>query len=406
MNEKIAVIGGGPAGIIAAGTIGSRGKNVTLIEKNEKLGKKLFITGKGRCNITNAAPIDELFDYINTNKNFLYSSLYSFTNDNIIELLESFGLKTKVERGNRVFPASDKSSDVIKALEKFLKKNKVNIMLNSNVENIVLKNKTFVITISGKDYEFDKVVIATGGVSYPSTGSTGDGFTFAKRMGHSVIPLKPSLVPIEIDSECIKDLQGLSLRNVNLSAYLGKKLLKEEFGEMIFTNHGISGPIVLSISNGINKYINKELKLEIDFKPALNVEKLNNRLLRDFELYSNKQLKNALNDLLPQKLIPWVIKLSNTNPEKTVNQITKEERINLVQIIKGFPLKFKKFRPIEEAIVTSGGVSTKEINPSTMESKLIPNLYFVGEVIDVDALTGGYNLQIAYSTGYLAGVNV
>ncbi|KAF0091973.1 MAG: flavoprotein [Fusobacteria bacterium] len=408
MNEKIAVIGGGPAGIIAAGTIGSRGKDVTLIEKNEKLGKKLFITGKGRCNITNAAPIDELFDYINTNKNFLYSSLYTFTNDNIIELLENFGLKTKVERGNRVFPASDKSSDVIKALEKFLKKNNVRIMLNSKVDSIVYrkKNKSFVITIGEKDHEFDKVVIATGGVSYPTTGSTGDGFTFAKRMGHNIIPLKPSLVPIEIDAEWIKDLQGVSLKNVNLSAYSGKKLLKEEFGEMIFTHHGISGPIVLSISNGINKYINKDLRMEIDFKPALSIEKLNNRLLRDFEQYSNKQLKNALNDLLPQKLIPWVIKLSHTDPEKTVNQITKEERMNLINIIKGFPLKFKKFRPIEEAIVTSGGVSTKEINPSTMESKLVPNLYFVGEVIDVDALTGGYNLQIAYSTGYLAGISI
>lgn len=408
MNEKIAVIGGGPAGIIAAGTIGSRGKDVTLIEKNEKLGKKLFITGKGRCNITNAAPIDELFDYINTNKNFLYSSLYTFTNDNIIELLESFGLKTKVERGNRVFPTSDKSSDVIKALEKYLKKNKVQIMLNSKVENIVYKNnnKKFVITIGEKDYEFDKVVMATGGVSYPITGSTGDGFTFAKKMGHNIIPLKPSLVPIEIDAEWIKDLQGVSLKNVNLSAYSGKKLLKEEFGEMIFTHHGISGPIVLSISNSINKYINKDLRLAIDFKPALSVEKLNNRLLRDFEQYSNKQLKNALNDLLPQKLIPWVIKLSHTDPEKTVNQITKEERMNLINIIKGFPLKFKKFRPIEEAIVTSGGISTKEINPSTMESKLVPNLYFVGEVIDVDALTGGYNLQIAYSTGYLAGISI
>ncbi len=406
MNERIAVIGGGPAGIIAAGTIGSRGMNVTLIEKNEKLGKKLFITGKGRCNITNAAPIDELFDYINTNKNFLYSSLYSFTNDNIVELLESFGLKTKIERGNRVFPVSDKSSDVIKALEKYLKTNKVNIMLNSNVDNIVLKNGIFEIIIGGKNYEFDKVIIATGGVSYPSTGSTGDGFKFARRMGHTVITLKPSLVPIEVYGEWIKDLQGVSLKNVNLSAYSGKKLLSEEFGEMIFTHHGISGPIVLSIINGINKYINKDLRLEIDFKPALSVEKLNNRLLRDFELYSNKQLKNALNDLLPQKLIHWVIRLSGNNPEKTVNQITKEERINLIEIIKGFPLKFKSFRPIEEAIVTSGGISTKEINPSTMESKLVPNLYFVGEVIDVDALTGGYNLQIAYSTGYLAGISV
>ncbi len=406
MNDRIAVIGGGPAGIIAAGTIGSRGKEVTLIEKNEKLGKKLFITGKGRCNITNAAPVEELFDYINTNKNFLYSSLYSFTNDNIVELLESFGLRTKVERGNRVFPESDKSRDVIKTLEKYLKKNNVKIMLNSNVGNIIKKKDSFLITIAGQEYEFEKVIIATGGVSYPGTGSTGDGFTFAKRMGHTVVPIKPSLVPIEVSGEWIKELQGISLRNVNLSAFSGNKLITEEFGEMIFTNYGISGPIVLSISNWINKYTNKEIRLEIDFKPALSLEKLNNRLLRDFEQYSNKQLKNALNDLMPQKLIPWVIKLSNNDPEKTVNQLTKDERMNLIKILKGFPLKFKRLRPIEEAIVTAGGISTKEINPSTMESKIIPNLYFVGEVIDVDALTGGYNLQIAYSTGYLAGMSV
>ncbi len=406
MSEKIAVIGGGPAGIIAAGTIGSRGKDVVLIEKNEKIGKKLFITGKGRCNITNAAPIEELFDYINTNKNFLYSSLYSFTNENIIELLESMGLKTKIERGNRVFPQSDKSSDVIKALEKFLNKNNVKIMLSANVNNIVYNNNKFIITIGEDKFEYDKVVIATGGVSYPATGSTGDGIQFAKRMGHNIIPLKPSLVPIELDNEWIKDLQGVSLRNVQLNAYYRNKLIKEEFGEMIFTHFGISGPIVLSISNGINKHANKDLKLKIDFKPALSVEKLNDRILRDFELYSKKQLKNALNDLLLQKLIPWVIKSSLIDPEKTVNQITKEERMNLVQTIKGFPLKFKGFRPIKEAIVTSGGISTKEINPSTMESKIIPNLYFAGEVIDVDALTGGYNLQIAYSTGYLAGMSI
>ncbi len=406
MSEKIAVIGGGPAGIIAAGMIGSRGKDVVLIEKNERLGKKLFITGKGRCNITNSAPIEELFDNIVTNKTFLYSSLYSFTNENIIELLEGLGVKTKVERGNRVFPESNKSSDVIKAFEKFLDKNNVKIMLQSNVKSIIYNNRNFVVTIGEEEYEFDKVVIATGGVSYPTTGSSGDGILFAKRMGHNIVDLKPSLVPIEIDSIWTKDLQGLSLKNVTLKAYTGNKLIQEEFGEMLFTHYGISGPIVLSISNHINKYLDKDLKLEIDFKPALSVEKLDNRILRDFELYSNKQLKNALNDLLLQKLIPCVIELSNIDPEKTVNQITKEERSSLVNIIKGFPLKFKGFRPIEEAIITSGGVSTKQINPSTMESKIIPNLFFAGEVIDVDALTGGYNLQIAYSTGYLAGMSI
>lgn len=406
MNEKIAVIGGGPAGIIAAGTIGGRGKDVILIEKNERLGKKLFITGKGRCNITNAAPVDELFDFIVTNKNFLYSSLYTFTNENIIELLGELGLKTKIERGNRVFPESNKSSDVIKTLEKFLSKNKVKIMLNSTVKSLIYDGSNFIIEINEEKHEFHKVVIATGGVSYPTTGSTGDGIKFAKRMGHNIIDLKPSLIPIVVDNKWVEDLQGLSLKNVNLKAFSNNKLIGEEFGEMIFTHYGISGPIVLSISNHINKYLDKDLNLKIDFKPALTFEKLNDRILRDFELYSNKQLKNALNDLLLQKLIPWVIELSSIDPEKPVHQITKEERTRLIEIIKGFPMKFKNFRPIEEAIVTSGGISTKQINPSTMESKLIPNLYFAGEIIDVDALTGGYNLQIAYSTGYLAGISV
>ena len=406
MNEKIAVIGGGPAGIMAAGTIGSRGKDVVIIEKNERLGKKLFITGKGRCNITNSAPVDELFDFIVTNKNFLYSSFYSFTNENIIELLEEYGVKTKIERGNRVFPESNKSSDVIKAFEKYLHKNNVKIMLNSNVQSIIYDGNNFIIEINGEKHEFHKVVIATGGVSYPSTGSTGDGIKFAKRMGHNIITLKPSLVPIELKDKWVEDLQGVALKNVNLKAFSNDKLLGEEFGEMIFTHYGISGPIVLSISNYMNKYLDKPINLEIDFKPALSVEKLNDRILRDFELYSNKQLKNALNDLLLQKLIPWVIELSEIDPDKTVHQITKEERGRLVQIIKGFPMEFKCFRPIEEAIITSGGVSTKQINPSTMESKLVPNLYFAGEMIDVDGVTGGYNLQIAYSTGYLAGISV
>jgi predicted Rossmann fold flavoprotein len=279
-------------------------------------------------------------------------------------------------------------------------------MLKSNVENIFHNNEYFILTIDGKEHQYDKVVIATGGASYPVTGSTGDGFLFAKRLGHNIIPLKPSLVPIEIQSEWTKELQGVSLKNVNLSAFSNNKLIQEEFGEMIFTHYGISGPIVLSISNHINKYLDKNLRLEIDFKPALSMEILDNRVLRDFDLYANKQLKNALNDLLLQKLINPVIKLSGIDPEKTVNQITKEERMNLVQVIKGFPLEFKAFRPIEEAIITSGGVSTKQINPSTMESKIIPNLYFAGEVIDVDALTGGYNLQIAYSTGHLAGSSI
>lgn len=406
MKEKICVIGAGPSGIVAAGMAGSRGKDVTLIEKNERIGKKLFITGKGRCNITNNAPIEDFFDNVMKNKNFLYSSFYSFTNKDILNLLETYGLKTKIERGNRIFPASDKSSDVIKAFEKFLSSNDVKLMLNTNVQSIEIKDGKFVIKTKNDEMIFDKLIISTGGESYPSTGSTGDGYRFAEKLGHHVTEIKPSLVPIEIQESWIKDLQGLSLKNVTLSAYIKNKTLYEEFGEMIFTHYGISGPIVLSMSNYLHKYINGKICLAIDLKPALDMNKLDDRILRDFQLYNNKQIKNALDDLLPQKIIPLIISLSEIEPEKPVNQITKEERINLLNSIKKFPLTFKSFRPIEEAIVTSGGVSTKEINPSTMESKIVPGLFFAGEVVDVDALTGGYNLQIAYSTGYLAGTNV
>ena len=406
MNSKIGVIGAGPAGIIASGIAGSRGNDVILIEKNNRIGKKLFITGKGRCNITNAAPIDEFFDCIISNNTFLYSSLYSFTNDNILQLLKKFGLEVKVERGNRVFPMSDKSSDVIKAFNKFLIANNVKVMLNSTVTNIMPKDGRFLVNINGESIEFDKIILATGGKSYPATGSTGDGFIFAKKLGHNIIPLKPSLVPIEIEEPWIKELQGLSLRNVNLKTYEGNKLIHEEFGEMIFTPYGISGPIVLTTSNYLHNYDKNNLNFKIDLKPALENNKLDSRILRDFQLYSNKHIKNALDDLLPQKIILLVIELSNIHPETVVHQITKEEREKLVNAIKNFPMGFNKFRPIEEAIVTSGGISTDEINPSTMESKILPNLYFAGEIIDVDALTGGFNLQIAYSTGYLAGMNV
>ncbi len=405
MKTKVGIIGGGPAGIMAAGIAASRGLDVILIEKNERIGKKLFITGKGRCNITNAAPIEDFFDSIITNKNFLYSSLYSFTNEDIINLLGDYGLRTKIERGNRVFPESDKSSDVIKAFTKFLNDKNVEILLNSKVEKIIYKNNSFSVYIGDKEYIFDKLVIATGGKSYPATGSTGDGYVFAKRIGHTITEIKPSLVPIEINAPWIKDLQGLSLRNVNLKVYNGKKLLHEEFGEMVFTHYGISGPIVLSISNYIHNK-NGDIRLSLDLKPALDNEKLDNRIIRDFEKYSNKQLKNALNDLIPQRLIPWIIEYSDIDPEKVVNQITKEERTRLYTTIKNFNMEFKAFRPIEEAIITSGGVSVKEIDPSTMESKLVPKLFFAGEIIDVDALTGGFNLQIAFSTGYLAGMNL
>lgn len=405
MRELIGVIGGGPAGIIAAGTAGSLGKDVILIEKNERLGKKLFITGKGRCNITNASSMDLFFENIITNKNFLYSSLYSFTNEDIVKLLKENGLSVKVERGNRVFPESDKSSDVIKALTRFLEKNKVDYRLNSNVIDLYFDKNKFVVKTDKDVFLFDKLILTTGGKSYPTTGSTGDGYKFAKKFGHTIVDLKPSLVPLEIDAPWVKDLQGLSLKNVRLKAYNGKKIIHEEFGDMIFTHYGISGPIVLSMSNHINKKY-KDISLGIDLKPALDNEKLDNRILRDFELYNNKQLKNALNDLLPQKTIPWIVEYSNIDPEKKVNQITKNERNNLVNVIKNFGMHFKDFRPIEEAIITSGGISVKEVDPSTMESKIIPNLYFAGEILDVDALTGGYNLQIAYSTGYIAGMNV
>ncbi|NLV88587.1 MAG: NAD(P)/FAD-dependent oxidoreductase [Tissierellia bacterium] len=406
MIEKIGVIGAGPAGIIAAGVAGSRGKDVTLIEKNDRIGKKLFITGKGRCNITNNAPIEEFFDKVMRNKNFLYSSFYSFNNRDIIYLLESLGVKTKVERGNRVFPVSDKSSDVIKALEKFLTNNNVKLLLNSKVDYIYMKDNKFVVVIGKDEITFDKIIISTGGKSYPRTGSTGDGYRFAKNFGHTITDLMPSLVPVEIEEDWVKDLQGLSLRNVTLRAQVKDKKLYEEFGEMLFTHYGISGPIVLSMSNYLHNYLDEKIHFFIDLKPALDEKKLDSRLLRDFNLNNNKQIKNGLDDLLPKKIIPIIIRLTGIQEEKPINQITKEERLKLVNCIKNFPLTFKSLRPIEEGIITSGGINVKEINPSTMESKIIPGLYFAGEVIDVDALTGGFNLQIAYSTGYLAGSNI
>ncbi|HHV46692.1 MAG TPA: NAD(P)/FAD-dependent oxidoreductase [Tissierellia bacterium] len=404
---KVAVIGGGPSGIIASGFASSRGLDVTLFERNNKLGKKLYITGKGRCNVTNSSPIDDFFDKVITNSSFLYSSFYSFTNEDIMNLIERFGVKLKVERGGRVFPLSDKSSDIIKAFERFLEHNKVKVKLNTRIIDVEYsKGKFLLISENGNEGIFDRLIISTGGKSYPATGSTGDGYMFAKKLGHTITPLKPSLVPMETKEEWVKSLMGLSLKNVTLAAFINGRKIHEEFGEMLFSHYGITGPIVLSMSNVINKYDNKSIHLIIDLKPALSIEKLDQRVLRDFELYKNKQIKNGLIKLLPQKLIPVVIKIAYIDETKQVNQITKEERRRIVETIKGLPLTFKKFRPIEEAIVTSGGVSTKEINPSTMESKIVPGLFFTGEVIDVDALTGGYNLQIAYSTGYVAGMNV
>lgn len=404
--ERIGIIGAGPAGIIAAGMASLAGKEVYLFEKNNRIGRKLYITGKGRCNITNAAPIDEFFDYIVSNKSFLYSSLYSFTNEDTIILFNKLGLKTKVERGNRVFPESDKSSDVIKVFMKFLDDSKVRLLLDTQVKSIERQGNKFIVSTNKNSLVFDKIIITTGGVSYPLTGSTGDGYKFAEKFGHTIVSPKPSLVPIEVKEDWIKDLQGLSLKNVSLkSAYKGK-IIHEEFGEMLFTHFGISGPIVLTTSNFIHNYLGKDIKFSIDFKPALDYEKLDNRMLRDFKDQPNKLLKNSLNGLLPQRIIPLVIEISQIDPEKNINQIRKDERTSLINIIKNFPLTYKSLRPIKEAIITSGGVSTKEINPSTMESKIVKNLYFAGEIIDVHALTGGFNLQIAYSTGYLAGTSV
>lgn len=406
-KDRIAVIGGGPAGITAAGFAGSRGKDVILFEKNNKLGKKLFITGKGRCNITNGAPIDSFFDNIVTNRTFLYSSLYSFTNEDLISLLGDYGLKTKTERGNRIFPLSDKSSDVIRTLERFLLSNNVDIRLNSNVTDITFQTNQFVIKLDGgKEYYFDKLILTTGGISYPATGSTGAGHELARKFGHKIRSLHPALVGIELENKGIKTLQGLALKNVQLTSYIGNRVVCQEFGELLFTHYGISGPIVLTSSSYINRLDKEEIKLKLDLKPGLNKEKLDKRILRDFEIYKNKQINNGLVDLLPQKLIPIIIEESNIDERKSVHQITREERMKIIDNIKGLDLQFKSLRPIREAVVTSGGILVEEIEPSTMESKLLPGLFFAGEIIDVDALTGGFNLQIAYSTGYLAGNSV
>lgn len=405
--KKICVIGGGPAGMIAAGTAGSMGKDVTIFEKNEKLGKKMYITGKGRCNLTNAGDIEEFIKNIVTNKEFMYSSLYSFNNDSIIYLLESLGVETKIERGNRVFPKSDKSSDVIKGLTRYLTNNNVTVKLNTEVLSLKRIDDKFNLVTNDGVYEFDSVIIATGGKSYTMTGSTGDGYKFAKKFGHNIAKPKASLCPINL-SKPNTNLQGLSLKNVELILKdSNDNIIKKIFGEMIFTHFGISGPIVLSMSSYINSLnLNKKnINLSIDLKPSLSYEKLDKRILKDFEENSNKILSNSLDRLLPQKLINPLIELSGIEHDKVVHQITRKDRIKLLNLLKNYPLNYKEIRDLNEAIITSGGIVTKEINPSTMESKLVDGLFFAGETIDVDALTGGYNLQIAYSTGFLAGSN-
>lgn len=409
MQYDVIVIGGGPAGILAAGAAGARGRKVLLLEKNEKLGKKLFITGKGRCNITNAADMDEFMSNIPKNSKFLYSAFRGLSNYDLISLLYDMGLNTKVERGGRVFPESDKSSDVLKALQKYLDKNQVEVRLNAAVKEITTNDGHVngVVLQDGRHFPCESVIVCTGGLSYPQTGSTGEGFEFAKSVGHTITDLFPSLVPLVVKDAYIKDLQGLSLKNVSIKVLVEGKQVYEDFGEMLFTHYGLSGPIILSASFYISDYLRKksDIKVSIDLKPALTEEELDRRVLKDFSENINKHYKNSLDALLPQKLIPVIIKLSKIDENKEVNQISKEERSNLVTLLKNLELSVIGTRPIAEAIVTSGGVNLKEINPKTMESKLISGLYFAGEVMDLDAFTGGYNLQIAFSTGYAAGSN-
>ena len=412
---KVLVIGGGPAGMLAAITAKNDGNQVILIEKMDTLGKKLAITGKGRCNITSSIEITDFIKNIPGNGRFLYSAFQKFNNNDIINLL---GISTKVERGNRVFPTSDNAKDVVYALEKKLKG--VEIHTNTKVEKIITEkyelidedgNKVNKIKATGVktdrgNFEADKIILATGGKSYPTTGSTGDGYKMATEVGHTITEIKPSLVALTASEKSIKtcqELQGLSLKNVAIKVLNKNKKIYEDFGEMLFTHFGISGPIILSSSAHLVREEFKDTYVEIDLKPALSEEKLDERILRDFSEEKNKYFKNSLKELLPQKMIPVVIEQMGI--DKKVNEITKEERQKLINIIKHFKIYVNGFRGIEEAIVTAGGINIKEINPKTMESKIIKNLYFAGEIIDVDAYTGGFNLQIAYSTGYTAGKN-
>lgn len=403
---QVVVVGGGPAGMMAA-IAASKNNNVILIEKNNKLGKKLFITGKGRCNVTNNKDISEFFDYIPTNPHFLYSALYTFTNEDTIKFLNERGVELKVERGDRVFPKSDKSSDIIKAFEKTLMEKNIEIKLGVAVKELKSENnKITSVILDNDDYiKCDNVILATGGASYPQTGSSGDGFRFCKNLGHNIVSIKPSLVPIEVNEDWVKDLQGLSLRNVQLTLLdKNNKIIFKEQGEMLFTHFGISGPLCLSASSLIKP--GEKYKIVLNLKPALSEKELDLRIQKDFLKYNNKDFKNALNDLFPQKLIPIMINLSKIPENQKVNSITKEQRRFFLNLISNLTMDVRGLRSINEAIVTSGGIDTKEIDPSTMKSKVVSNLSFAGEVIDVDAYTGGYNVQIAISTGFIAGSKI
>lgn len=412
--SKVLIVGGGAAGMFASIWAAKCGHDVEVYEKNEKLGKKLYITGKGRCNITNACDMETLFSSVITNSKFLYSSFYGYTNQDAIGFFEEIGVRTKIERGDRVFPISDHSSDVIHGLEREMKRLGVKIHLYTEVKSVEVEEGQFShLLLDDKTCVYgDACIIATGGLSYRTTGSTGDGYRFAQKMGHTVTECMPSLVPMTTKEPWVPELQGLSLRNVEATVYDGKKKLYNDFGEMLFTHYGVTGPLMLSASSIVGKKFkdkkmnDKELRLEIDLKPALSMEKLDQRVLRDFEENQNKQFKNAIGKLFPAKLIPVMIELSGIDPEKKVNVISKEERLRFVHLIKHFTMTLTGLRDYNEAIITRGGVKVKEIDPGTMESKLMKNVYFIGEVLDLDALTGGFNLQIAWSTAYAAGNNI
>ena len=418
--SDVIVVGGGAAGMMAAIAAAKKGHKVTLLEKNEKLGKKLFITGKGRCNVTNAADMDVLFQNVCTNEKFLYSAFYGFDNIQVCDLLEQAGCPLKTERGDRVFPVSDHSSDVIAALQRELRKHQVDVHLHTEVKKILTKEVDGNITFYGvecadhKKLLADDCIVCTGGCSYASTGSTGDGYRFAEETGHKVTERKPALVPLEIREPWCRELMGLSLKNVEIKMQCGKKTWYEGFGEMLFTHFGVSGPLILSASSFYAKYASQkskkkdgeEVKIYLDLKPALTPEQMDKRLLRDFEEAKNKQFKNALDHLFPAKLIPVMIELSGISPEKKANEISREERKAFGALIKALPMTVTGTRTFAEAIITQGGISVKDINPSTMESRHVQNLYFAGEVLDLDAMTGGFNLQIAWSTGHLAGDSI
>jgi len=406
---KVVVVGGGAGGMMAAGKAAQNGASVLLIEKNKRLGKKILISGKGRCNLTNTANIEEIINNFPGNGKFLYSALTNFSNLDLMAFFKERGVELKIERGGRVFPNSDSSGEIVKALENYLAEQQVQILRGVSVVDIKTNGEKVegVILADSREILGDRVIIATGGASFPGTGSTGDGYNLAQRLGHSIVPIRPSLIPLEVKEEWAKDLQGLSLKNITviLQTTTGKKLA-QAFGEMLFTHFGVSGPIILTISRKAVDYWQKNylpLILKIDLKPALNKEKLDQRLQRDIVKFSNKQIKNGLGDLLPQRLIMPVINLAGINVDKVMHQITKEERRKIIDVLKGLQVTLIGSRPLNEAIVTAGGVNVKEVNPQTMESKLIKGLYFAGEVLDIDGLTGGYNLQAAFSTGYTAG---